>query len=296
MLIRYTILVCSLLVVLSACQSSIPSLSVQGELAGYQINTTVDSDIARYYLEHYLRGEYADPEMHRKIDDFHAQLQGGEINRDMFARIANSTSPDLATLMLASHLLSQESNARMQASVAEELGAMLGLQHRTSLGSTRYGSYVILFAPGWLYRFDPATGADFRQQRDILDRLGIQTVLIDTEESGTVERNAEIIAEEIVALTDKRREVAGAVEIADVRADRPGGVVDGNDDARRVAVGRAVVGLEGEAVAADVAGVRRVRQKLVAIIAAQHAVRRTRHQRERVRSRPVRIGITQHDA
>ncbi|HIB53987.1 MAG TPA: hypothetical protein EYO39_04090 [Nitrospirales bacterium] len=180
---------------------------MQGELAGHQINTTVDSDIARYYLERYLPGKNTDPEMHRRIDEFHAQLQGGEINRDTIAHIADSTSLDLATLMLASHLSGQESNVRMQASFAEELDGILGPQQRLSLDSMRYGEYVILFAPGWLYRSDPTTGADFGQQRNILDRMGIRTVLIETEESGAVERNAVIIAEEIMRRRDREEKL-----------------------------------------------------------------------------------------
>ena len=207
MSIRYTILVCALLVLVSACQSSIPRVPVQGKLAGHQIDTTVDSVIAWYYLERYLRGENTDSETHRQIDDLHTQLHRGEINRDTIAHIADRSSPDLATLMLASHLSGQESNVRMQASFAEELDAILRPQQRTSLDSTQYGSYVILFAPGWLYRDDPATGADFRQQREILDRMGIQTVLIETEESGAVERNAVIIADEIMRRRDGEEKV-----------------------------------------------------------------------------------------
>ena len=203
MSIRYTILVCALLVLVSACQSSIPRVPVQGKLAGQQIDTTVDSDIARYYLERYLRGENTDPEMHRRIENFHAQLHSGEINRAAFASIADSMSPDLATLMLASHLLGQEPNVRMQASFNEELNVVRSPETLAPLDDAQYRSYVVLFAPGWLYRSDPATGADFRQQRDILDRMGLRTGLIETEESGSVERNAVIIAEEIMRRHDR---------------------------------------------------------------------------------------------
>lgn len=205
--LRYIIFAGVLGVLLVACEASILRVPVQGELAGHQINTTVDSVIARYYLERYLRGENTDSDMHKQIDNFHTQLQEDEINRDTIAFIADSISPDLATLMLASHLLGQESNVRMQASFAEEFDGIMGSQKLMFLDITQYGSYVILFAPGWLYRSDPATGADFRQQRDILDRMGIRTVLIETEESGSVERNAVIIAEEIMRRRDGPEQV-----------------------------------------------------------------------------------------
>ncbi len=200
--LRYTIFAGVLGALLVACEASIPRVPVQGELAGHSINTTVDSVIARYYLERYLRGENTDPETHRQIEDFHTQLQGGEINRDTIALIADSISPDLATLMLASHLLGQEPNIRMQASFAEEFDRILDPEKWPPPDPTEYRSYVILFAPGWLYRADPATGADFRQQREILNRMGIRTVLIEAAESGSVERNAVIIAEEIMRRRD----------------------------------------------------------------------------------------------
>tara|TARA_B100000315_G_scaffold224382_1_gene229875 strand:- start:4494 stop:5636 length:1143 start_codon:yes stop_codon:yes gene_type:complete len=194
----YTILACVASVLFGACESSIPRVPAQGELAGRYISTTVDSMAARYYLEHYLRGENADSEMHRQIDKFHAQLQKGQIDRDTIAHIANSMSPDLATLIFADYLSSLESNARMQANFSEELAEILRPQWSFFLDDAQSREYVILFAPGWLYLSDPTTGADFLKQREILDRMGIQTGLIETAESGSVEHNAEIIAAEIM--------------------------------------------------------------------------------------------------
>ena len=54
--------------------------------------------------------------------------------------------------------------------------------------------HTVLFAPGWAYRSRPEKGADFAQQRRMLDRLGIANRLIPTAESGAVEDNAETIA------------------------------------------------------------------------------------------------------
>ena len=116
-------------------------------------------------------------------------------------------SPDLATLMFVAHLSSQESNVRLQARVAKEFEAIVEREKPTRSDDAFPASYVILFAPGWLYRSDPGTGADFRQQRHVLDRMGVQTVLVETEESGSVERNAAIIAEEIVRRREKEEDV-----------------------------------------------------------------------------------------
>ena len=116
--------------------------------------------------------------MHSQIDELQAYLDEREVNRETIARIADRSSPDLATLILASYLAGQEANAHMQLIFAVELNRILASRQRMPLDVGEYGSYVILFAPGWLYRSDPTTGADFRPQRDILDRRGIRTVLI----------------------------------------------------------------------------------------------------------------------
>jgi hypothetical protein len=57
--------------------------------------------------------------------------------------------------------------------------------------------YTVLFAPAWLYRDFPENGADFARQRRLLDRLGIANRLIPSEESGSIEENAAIIAEAV---------------------------------------------------------------------------------------------------
>src|SRR5207249_6659459 len=51
-----------------------------------------------------------------------------------------------------------------------------------------------LFAPSWLYRSHPETGADFAHQRLLLDRLGLANRLIVTGESASIEDNAAAIA------------------------------------------------------------------------------------------------------
>lgn len=50
-----------------ACTETAPQIPAQGEIAGQPIRTTVDSDIARYFLEHYLKGERVRPELDTTI-------------------------------------------------------------------------------------------------------------------------------------------------------------------------------------------------------------------------------------
>jgi len=54
--------------------------------------------------------------------------------------------------------------------------------------------YTVLFAPSWMYRSHPETGADFAYQRRLLDRLGVASRLIASRQDASVEDNAEAIA------------------------------------------------------------------------------------------------------
>jgi hypothetical protein len=56
--VLFVILFCSAL--LLGSRSSIPKIPVIGELAGLQIRTTVDSELAKYYLESYLPNKERD--------------------------------------------------------------------------------------------------------------------------------------------------------------------------------------------------------------------------------------------
>jgi hypothetical protein len=71
--------------------------------------------------------------------------------------------------------------------------------------------YTVLFAPSWLYRSHPETGADFARQRRVLDRLGIANRLIATGESASIEDNAAAIA---AALRAARPEDGGLILVS----------------------------------------------------------------------------------
>lgn len=71
--------------------------------------------------------------------------------------------------------------------------------------------YTVLFAPSWMYRSHPETGADFAHQRRLLDRLGIANRLIATGESASVEDNAVAIA---AAVRAANRDEAGLIVVS----------------------------------------------------------------------------------
>jgi len=176
-------------------------------LAGEPISTTVDSVIARYYLENYLLSEKKDLELHRKIEEWYQSAPEQEITGTYIQDLCRRFSPDFATVYLAKRILEDKANRRIRSVFQAELARA----KRAVLGGEKFGlprnhaSFVILFAPAWLYNFNAETGADFAKPRKILSGLGIDTQLIPTDESGGVETNAEIIAKEI--LQHRRKQI-----------------------------------------------------------------------------------------
>ncbi len=76
----------------------------------------------------------------------------------------------------------------------------------------RFPEHLILFVPGFLYRYDPESGADFRRARDIFTALGIEHALVDVDEVGPLEANAQAIAEHVArsARAGRRLVLVGA--------------------------------------------------------------------------------------
>ena len=57
--------------------------------------------------------------------------------------------------------------------------------------------FRFLFVPGFHYRTDPSSGADFAGPRTYLRNCGFDTQLVEVEEDGTIEQNASFIAEAV---------------------------------------------------------------------------------------------------
>jgi hypothetical protein len=185
---------------LAGCAQDWARLPARGELQGHTIDTTVDAEIARYYLENYLPGQETHPALDRTIEAAIAKLPE-QPDREAFRDLAAALSVDLATMRLIEALSEDPTNARAHSLFRRELERVRPLR---ALGGGRLEACVrasglptVAFAPGWFYRSRPGTGADFARQRALLERLGVAVRLIPVVENGTVEQNATIVAAEI---------------------------------------------------------------------------------------------------
>lgn len=188
----------------AGCASG-PALPAAGWVAGQRVATTVDSELARYYLEHRAAGRRLDTKLDRALDE---ALAGpvDPADGDALARLSRRTSPDLATLYFVARLHEMPANGRAQDAFHEALRALrAGAWPRSGPGADR--SHLFAFVPGYAYRKDPSTGADFARQRRLLADHGLATVLIETDELGRVEDNAAIVARELGRLVRRHERI-----------------------------------------------------------------------------------------
>lgn len=190
---RFRGALCAPLFVFS-CAPAAAAYPVDTALHGQAVRTTVDSPLAQYALQHYLQGQRRDPAQDAVLDQLVAGLPAGVPDRAALATITQAHSADLATALFADRLLREPRNVQLQGLFARKL-ADLEERRKPVIAP----AYRVLLAPGWLYIKNPGSGADFARPRKVLSEVGIDHVLLPTEESGAIEQNAAIIAAQIRA-------------------------------------------------------------------------------------------------
>ncbi len=168
---------------------------VTATFQGQRISTTVDSELAKYYLEHYLAGTRTNPQWHAALDSIHDTSHGRIPTRDELKVISQTWSVDLATLFLVHRILNDPVNRTVKKKF-DDAFQQIKLKRISQRPSPR-GKYVFVLVPGWLYASNPANGGDFARPRQALEQAGIETRLIAVRENGTVEENSEIILERL---------------------------------------------------------------------------------------------------
>ncbi len=196
-----------LILAVSGCTGDLARIPARGEIGGAAIETSVDAPVARYYLEHYLPAQRTEPALDRALDQSLGALPVVPTHA-AYRRLAERFSVDLATLHLIEVLTGQPDDARAQALFRDAL-ARLRMLDEAGLRAcvSAFELPTVLFAPGWFYRSQRGTGADFARQRALLGRLGVENGLIPVVENGTVEQNAQIIAQYLRQFDAARRPV-----------------------------------------------------------------------------------------
>lgn len=205
-----TLLAAIVVVLLAGCASGRVSpggVPASGEIAGRSFSAPVDAEIARYFLEDY-------PAPHP--EGWHAELAavevldpGGAVADGALAEVARRFgSTDLAALLFIDRVHARERNRAFAACVAALTAAMQRARpHPRALLGERAAAFTVLLAPGWLYRSNPQTEADFARTRRALERIGLPYRFVPLREDGTVAANASRLAEAVRALRGPGRPV-----------------------------------------------------------------------------------------
>jgi hypothetical protein len=218
---------------------------VTAMLRGQPISTTVDSELAKYYLEHYLTGTRTNPEWNAALDSIHGTSHGRIPTRDELKVISQNWSVDLATLFLVHRILDDPGNRSVKKRF-DDAFQQIKLKRISQRPSPR-GKYVFVFVPGWLYASNPANGGDFAMPRQALEQAGVETRLIAVRDNGTVEQNSEIIMERLKEWSTERIQIImisvskGGAEVV-LALNRPSSLAQISHVAAWVNIGGAVGG------------------------------------------------------
>lgn len=197
---------------LVACAGLSKRVPVSGTLAGVRIETTVDSDVARYYVEDYLAGHNTNASLHARIDTLHAEYASHLPDRYELKAIADELSLDFASLFLTQVVTQHGPNRLIQARFNAEV-SRLQAKGSLELEST---PYEVIFIPAWLYKDNPKSGANLMVPRTALADAGAKVHLARLLQDGTTEENAAIIAATIRRLrhTGKRYAIVSVSKAA----------------------------------------------------------------------------------
>lgn len=195
---RNSVLVVALLLAVGCASHSRPD-QVLRKPVGADLAGLVDSVPAQHLLADLLQRRT--PEAHLAI--LAASLRSTDFVPDHDVRprpdrarlrdLAREVSLDFAALAFARELSADERSRAVQTAFERFLqdGAAGSEEALKKPGAF---PYTVLFAPSWLYRSHPETGSDLARPRGLVDRLGLDGRLIETDESGSVEANATVIA------------------------------------------------------------------------------------------------------
>lgn len=206
---RFKLLLSSaLLLLLSAC-SSIPKVEVNAPYLNDTVQTTVDSEIARYYLENYLQQQYSQPDLDQQITHLYKRYENKLPDHNDLKAIAKQFSNDFAAIFFAEQIIKLPHNQHW----LERFQFYLENPDDDDNLKTLAKHYRILFMPGWNYVDNASlTGADLALPRELVSQIGIENHFLTPPSNGSVEQGAQVLTKAIqdFSLRDKKIIILGA--------------------------------------------------------------------------------------
>ncbi len=183
-----------------------PSIPARGTFHDFEIDTTVDSESAKYYIEGYAQGRVDNPQLHQAIEKLKRDFGDRIPNHLDLHRLAQTQSVDFAALFFADQLLSLDRNAVVNRRFRMNLDRVL---REETVGVDTDG-IVIILVPGYDYKENGhLTGADLEAQVAILGGLGFEVEFLEVDPVGTVLECADVIENALESLGEEQILIAG---------------------------------------------------------------------------------------
>ena len=182
------------------------SIPARGRFHDFELDTTVDSEAAKYYVESYAQGRVDDPQLHDAIEQLKRDFGDRIPNHIDLYWLAQTHSVDFAALFFADQLLSLDRNDAVNRRFRMNVD-------RTLRGEALVADpdgIVIVLVPGYDYKENGRlTGADLQDQVAVLGKLGLRVEFVEIDPIGTVLECADVIEETLERLGEEQIVIAG---------------------------------------------------------------------------------------
>jgi hypothetical protein len=197
---------CCCFVFSSGCAASQPKIPVRASFHGYPIETTVDDERAKLYLEDYLQGKPVPAQLQQKFASLDTENLNQLPTRETLQKISAEFSLDFGALFFMNRLLKQPGNPELNRRYQQHLENV-----RNAKADFKKRDILILLVPGFDYvENGHITGADFKKPRALLEQAGYEVLFVDIDPIGSVEENAAYLTAKIAEHRRRKIVIAGA--------------------------------------------------------------------------------------
>ena len=169
-------------------------IPVDGILFGRPFQTKVDHELAKTMLTN-----RDDSSVIQLFSDYNTR----KISTETLSEIGQKYSPDVATLFFVEKIYEQDKNKRTQNYYLSGIDTSFSGDLEQQLSFLQ--NYYIVFVPGLGHKH--IEGANFLDQRRLLDSAGISCEMIQIHEGGLIEENADIVARRVDELSKLHKNI-----------------------------------------------------------------------------------------
>lgn len=181
-------------IILYSCSTPKDIPLIHGQLLGKPLSITVDSKLAELILT-----DQSDYRVKQLLDKYADK----PLDNLTLGEITKTYSADVATFYFLQRLYQNINNEKAQNLFFSYLEKLKMNSLPDELKEIK--NYFIVFVPGFAYKEDTTTGANFSTQRELLSAAGVENELVETDEWGLVDSNALIISNRLKVIAEKHK-------------------------------------------------------------------------------------------